>query len=207
MSGDEIDPTVSRLNKQPDKLKLYYKLIQQQQLDNKFIEIVKNDNPKEGNYLPHHTILKDSVTTPIRIVFNCSAKAKVNDTLLNDCLQTDLSLTQRLFNVLLRFHIETYAYTSDIRKAFLRLGLQEEDQNQTKFLWIKDPNDPHSEIFTFRFASVLFEATSPFLLYVTLDTHLKKPLRPHKTEISKNLYVYNFQGTFSDDFKLIEMYH
>ncbi|XP_069160496.1 uncharacterized protein [Procambarus clarkii] len=119
---------------------------------------------------------------------------------LNDCLQTGPSLTQRLHDVLLKFRIGIYAYTADISKAFLRVGLQEEDRNYTMFLWIKDPNNPNSELITYRFASVLFGATSsPFLLQATLDTHLKKSNSPNKMEISKNLYVNNFQETTNSE--------
>ncbi|XP_069156006.1 uncharacterized protein [Procambarus clarkii] len=38
---------------------------------------------------------------------------------------------------------------ADISKAFLWVGLQEEDRNYTKFLWIKDPNNPNSELITY----------------------------------------------------------
>ncbi|XP_069183013.1 uncharacterized protein [Procambarus clarkii] len=119
-----------------------------------------------------------------------------------------LSLTQRLYNVLLKFRIGSYTYTADISKAFLGVGLQEEDRNYTKFLWIKDPNDPNSKLITYRLASVLFGTTSsPFLLQATLDTHLKKSNSPSKTEISNNLYVDNFQGTTSSESKLLNIYH
>ncbi|XP_069189686.1 uncharacterized protein [Procambarus clarkii] len=186
---------------------MYHQLIQQQ-LHTKFVEVVDNDDRKTGHYLPHHAVVKDSLTTPVRIVFNYSAKVKANSMSLNECLQTGPSLTQRLHDVLLRFRTDISAYTADISKAFLRVGLQEEDRYYTKFLWIKDPLDPDSDVVTSRLASVLFGVTSsPFLLQATLDTHLKKSDSPYKTEISDNLYVDNFQGTTNDKSKLVEIYH
>ncbi|XP_069195675.1 uncharacterized protein [Procambarus clarkii] len=172
------------------------------------VEVVEENNHKLGHYLPHHAVLKDSVTTPIRFVFNCSAKLKADSVSLNDCLQTGPSLTEKLQDVLLRFRSGVFAYTADISEAFLRVGLQETDRDFTKFLLVKDPHDPNSEIITYRFASVLFRATSsPFLLQATLDTHLKKSNSPYKTEISNNLYIDNFQGTTNDENKLVEIYH
>ncbi|XP_069166818.1 uncharacterized protein [Procambarus clarkii] len=107
-----------------------------------------------------------------------------------------------------KFRIGTYAYTGDISKAFQRVGLQEEDNNYTKLLWIKDSNNSNSELITNRLASVLFGATSSlFLLQATLDTHLKKSNSPNKTEISNNLYVDNFQGTTSSESKLLNIYY
>nr|XP_045590455.1 uncharacterized protein LOC123752449 [Procambarus clarkii] len=191
MASTQLNSQSGRLRKQPDKLQLCHALIQQQ-LTNKFIEVVKEDNHKSGQYLPHNAVLKDSVTTPIRIIFSCSAKLKADSVSLNDCLQTGLSLTQRLQNVLLQFRSGVFAYTADISKAFLRVGLQETDRDFTKFLWVKDPQDANSEVITYRFASVLFGSTSsPFLLQVILDTHLKKSNSPYKTDISNNLYVDN----------------
>ncbi|XP_069181240.1 uncharacterized protein [Procambarus clarkii] len=97
---------------------------------------------------------------------------------------------------------------ADISKAFLRVGLQEKDRNYTKFLWIKDPNDPNSELITYRFASVLFGATSsPFLPQATLEMHLKKSNSLNITEISNNLYVDNIQGTTSSENKLLNIYY
>ncbi|XP_069178898.1 uncharacterized protein [Procambarus clarkii] len=166
-----------RLQRHPENLKLFHDIIKQQ-LGNKFIEVVTNDDPKEGHYLPHHLLLKNSSTTPIRIVFNCSAKDKQNSVSLNDCLQAGPSLTQSLYDMLLKFYIETYAYTTDISMTFLR------------------------------FAFDLFGATSsPFLLQAPfLDTHLKKSNSPNKTEISNNLYVDSFQGTASSESKLLNKY-
>ncbi|XP_069159388.1 uncharacterized protein [Procambarus clarkii] len=198
MAASQLKSQLIPLKKQPDKLNMYHQLIQQQ-LDSKFIEVVDNDDRKTGHYLPHHAVVKDSVTTPIHIVFNCSAKVNARSVSLNECRQTGPSLTQRLHDVLLRFRTCIFAYTADISKAFLRVGLQEEDRNYTKFLWIKDPMDPNSDVVTYRFASVLFGETSPFLLQATLYTHLKKSDSPYKMEISDNLYVENFQGTTNEN--------
>ncbi|XP_069195773.1 uncharacterized protein [Procambarus clarkii] len=207
MAQNQLRSQVLHLQRHPENLKLYHEIIQKQ-LDDKFIEVVTNDYPKEGHYLPHHPVLKSSATTPLRIVFNCSANSKQSSVSLYDYLQTGPSLTQRLYDVLLKFRIRTYAYTADISKAFLRVGLQEEDRKYTKFLWIKDPNDPNSELITYRFPSVLFGATSsPLLLQATLDMHLKKFNSPNKAEISNNLYVDNFQGTASSESKLMNIYH
>ncbi|XP_069184627.1 uncharacterized protein [Procambarus clarkii] len=208
MAASQLKSQLAKLQKQPDKLNLYHELIRQQ-LNSKFIDLVDNDDHKTNNYLPHHAVMKESVTTPIRIVFNCSAKTKADSVSLNEFLQTEPSLTQRLQDVLLRIRPGNFSYTADISKAFLRVGLQEEDCNFTKFLWVKDPQDPNCDVITYRFASVLFGATySPLLLQASLDTHLKKSNSPYKSEISNNLYVYNWtKGTTNDEIKLVEIYH
>ena len=73
-------------------LKLYYNIIKEQ-LSESFIEEI-DDNlavPAEAlvHYIPYHDVKKDSITTPIRIVFDCSAKvSKYSPCLKNDCFLT-----------------------------------------------------------------------------------------------------------------------
>nr|XP_045586031.1 uncharacterized protein LOC123747864 [Procambarus clarkii] len=174
-----------------------------QQLTNRLIEVVDQDNNKSGHYLPHHAVMKVSVMTPIRIAFNCSAKLKADSMSLHDCLQTGPSLTQLLQDFLLRFRSGIFAYTANISKAFLSVGLQETDRDFTKFLWVKDPQDSNIDVITYKFASVLFGATSSLiLLQATLDTHLKKSNSSYRAEISNN-----FQGATNVENKLVEIYH
>lgn len=72
-----------------DKLDSYHKVIDHQ-LQNNFIEEVPDARvTDESHYLPHHAVIKESPTTPLRIVFNCSSKACLEDPSLNDCLMTD----------------------------------------------------------------------------------------------------------------------
>ncbi|KAK3871585.1 hypothetical protein Pcinc_023273 [Petrolisthes cinctipes] len=173
-----------------------------------FIEEVPMTNPTDQcHYLPHHGVLKDSETTPLRIDFNSSSKSSSHAPSLNDCLMTGPTMTKKLYDVLLKFRINKYAYTADISKAFLRVGLQEEDRDYTRFVWLSDPNDETSPIKTYRFKSVLFGATSsPFLLQATIDYHLKTSDSPLKEVLASNFYVDNFQGTASEEWELINIY-
>ena len=193
--------------KKKDKLETYQKILYEQ-LDSSFIEEVPEAQPHDQcHYLPHHAVHKDSVTTPVRIVFNCSSRANKISPSLNDCLMTGPPLTSKLYDVLLKFRINPYAYTADISKAFLRIGLQEEDRNYTRFLWPSDVNDLSSPVKTFRFKSVLFGATSsPFLLQATIDFHLRNSESPIKETLASNFYVDNFQGTVANHEQLKIIY-
>lgn len=189
-----------------DELMFYHEQILAQ-LDNKFIETApKITSSERCHYIPHHAVKKDSLTTPLRIVFNCSAKRKGSPS-LNDCLMTGPSITEKLGDILLKFRINKYAYSADISKAFLRVGIQECDRNYTRFLWYDDPSIENRSVITYRFKSVLFGATSsPFLLQATLDTHLKRSNNKYKDLLSKSFYVDNFQGTTQCSQKLVDMY-
>ena len=63
---------VNKLRKSPKLLQLYDGIINEQE-QRGFIERVDGDNDTaDVHYLPHHPVKKDSVTTPIRIVYDCS---------------------------------------------------------------------------------------------------------------------------------------
>ena len=186
----------------------HYHRVIEDQLEQKFIEEVPNAKVQEAtHYIPHHAVLKNSSTTQLRIVYNCSAKASKDVPSLNDCLMKGPALTEKLGDILTTFRTNKFAFSADISKAFLRIGLQEMDSDFTRFLWLKDPLDPKSKIITYRFSSVLFGATSsPFLLQATLDFHLRKSTSQYKTLIRENFYVDNLVGTMNSEDSLLEYY-
>ena len=206
MAIGQVQSLRSSLEEKGD-LDSYDELIRKQ-LEADFIEIVPNATLKEGetHYLPHHGVKKDSVTTPLRMVFNCSAKTGKNPS-LNDCLLTGPSLTTKLGDALLEFRTHKYGVVADISKAFLRVGLQACDRDFTRFLWYSDPHDPNSPLVTYRFKAVLFGATcSPFLLEATLETHLRQSSSRFKEKLRKGLYVDNLQVTTSSTKELHSIY-
>ena len=120
------------MKRTPEDLDHYDKVIKEY-LESDFIEIVPHDelSSSQVHYLPHHAVRKDSSTTPLRVVLNCSARANKQVASLNDCLETGPSLTEKLGNMLLDFRSEDFAVTADISKAFLRVGLQSQDRDYT----------------------------------------------------------------------------
>ena len=116
----------------------HYKRVLHEYIQNNFIEEVQSPDVR-GHYLPHHAVLKDSITTPLRVVFNASAKAGSNSLSLNETLETGPSLTEQLIGTLLSFRTGKFALVADISKALLRIGLQETDRDYVRFLWSDDP--------------------------------------------------------------------
>ena len=109
--------------------------------------------------------MKDSSTSPIHVVYDCSCRANAESPSFNDCLSSSLPQLNRLTDILTRFRYGRYALTTDIEKAFLQVGLYELDRDATRFFWMRDPNDPNSELDTYRIEVILFEATcSLFIL-------------------------------------------
>ena len=159
-----------------------------------FIETVDHD-PSKGHFLPYHGVIKESATTPVRIVFNASAKSGDKAVSLNDCLETGPNLTEKLVTSLVRFRMEKFALMADISKAFLRIQVRMEDRKFLKFLWIEDLEQPHV-ITTYQFKRVLFGSTSsPFLLQGTLWEHFERHGGAYRDMLQSAFYVDNFITT------------
>ncbi|VDI47902.1 Hypothetical predicted protein [Mytilus galloprovincialis] len=159
-----------------------------------FIEKVEtpDETTNRVHYIPHHPVKKDSSTTPIRIVYDCSCRQDSESPSLNDCLSSTPPQLNKLTDILTRFRYGKYALTTDIEKAFLQIGLDEEDRDSTRFFWLRDPSNPKSELETYRFKVILFGATcSPFILNATLLKHLSTVKSATAEILKRDLYVDN----------------
>ena len=200
---------VQRLAKDPKKLKMYDDVITTQEKQ-EFIEKVENPDVTSGtcHYIPHHAVHKESSTTPIRIVYDCSCRKSSTHPSLNDCLTSGPPILKDLIAILLRFRQHKYGLVADIEKAFLHVSLDEEDRDITRFLWLSDPNDPTSKFDAYRFKSVLFGATSsPFILNATLDKHLSQYDEPVAEDIKGNIYVDDLVTGVQEEDEAVKYYN
>jgi hypothetical protein len=78
-----------------------------------------------------------------------------------------------LLDVLLRFCWNPIAISADIEKAFLMVGINPRDRDMLRFLWMKNPYDPQSNIISLRFCHLMFGLRpSPAILGAVLTHHL-----------------------------------
>uniref|UniRef100_A0A914WWH6 Integrase catalytic domain-containing protein n=1 Tax=Plectus sambesii TaxID=2011161 RepID=A0A914WWH6_9BILA len=187
---------MKRFSGETDLLKKYNDIIQDQ-LAKEIIEKVeeKDEAGPIQHYLPHHPVVTPSkTTTKVRIVYDASAKMNKNSNSLNDCLYRGPVILPDLCGLLMRFRKAPIALTADIEKAFLQVGLQSDDRDVTRFLWLKDLEKPFSKenVQIYRFCRVTFGViSSPFLLSATLQHHLRKSGRKEALELAENIYVDN----------------
>ena len=112
-----------------------------------------------AHYIPHHPVKKDSSTTPIRIVYDCSFCSTPGAPSLNDCLLVGSPFLNDKCAIILWFCTFTYG----LSMAFLHMGLEEQYRDATRFFWLCNPCDPESPFQVFHFKTVLFGSTSsPF---------------------------------------------
>ena len=139
-----------------------------QQLTDGIIEVVP-DVSLPGHYMPHHSVLRNSPTTPVRIVHDGSFKCRKSDLSLNDCLHSGPDLLPNLLTLLVSFRNNRVAFTADIKGAFLQIGVHTEDRDLLRFLW----NHNGSDITEYRFKRVPFGLNcGSFLLNATIKVLL-----------------------------------
>ena len=175
-----------KLQKSPD-LRGYHRSIQELVSSG----VVKEVSPQEAKkssvfYFLHRPVVKEtSVSTKIRPVFDASAKGS-NGVSLNDCLYTGPSMIPNLVSVLIRFRCWRVALTADVTKVFLKVGVQEDDQDVQRFLW-----DDQGTVRVMKFLRVPFgNKVSTFLLNATIQHHLNSTPSSHLVEeLKENFYV------------------
>ena len=163
---------VERKLSRDEKLKGEYGGIVEEQLRAGVIEeALKSPSGKRVFYMPHKPIVKQStVTTKVGMVFDTSVKPQPLTNSINDCMFTGFPLQPFLWDIMVRVRMSTSLLLGDIEKAFLQIGVKEEDIDAFRFLFnIKGTEE------RLRFSFVPFGVeASPFLLGATLQNHFEQ---------------------------------
>ncbi|XP_050517528.1 uncharacterized protein LOC126892108 [Diabrotica virgifera virgifera] len=172
MAKRRLDTTLKKVNKN-GYLEAYGQIFKEW-LDENIIEEVLEEQPnQEGHYLPHRPLIKpNSASTKIRPVFDASAKEKDKPS-LNQCPEKGVNLIELFPAILLRFRRQEIGVISDIRKAFLQIGIHKADRDFLRFLWIDDAGKEK----VYRHCRVVFGISSPFLLGASLEHNFSLMLR------------------------------
>jgi hypothetical protein len=104
---------------------------------------------KQVHYIPHHPVKKDSITTPVQIVYDCSCRQDSSSPSLNDCFSSNPPILNDLTGILTRFCAKKYGISMNIEKAFLQINLDEKDKDVTRFFWLEDPRNPNSALIAY----------------------------------------------------------
>jgi hypothetical protein len=165
---------IKRLAKEPEMLAVFSRLIEEQ-LNRNFIEKVPAaELAKNCHYIPYHYVKRESATTPIRIVYNCSCKGW-NGVSFNDCVEAGAPMHNDQTQILINFRSHAIGIVADVEKAFHHINLHKADRDFLRWFWLEDPTNPESPLAVYRFRVVPFGAkSSPFILNAVMMHHLKK---------------------------------
>ena len=133
----------------------------------------------------------------VRMVFDASAWPHPLPSSVNECMHTGPPLHPLLWDILIRARMSPHLILADIQKAFLQIGLKEEDRDAFRLLLNINNQEQH-----LRFARVPFGAeASPFMLGATVNNHLDhQPITLESTieVLRENTHVDNLIQTGSD---------
>ena len=169
---------------------------QRAMVNNKLVNAQRVTGSNRLHYLPHHPVITPlKTTTKIRILYDASVRAKKGMKNLNECLYRGPIILPNMCGVLIRFHMYFIAILTDIEKAFLQIGIQENKCDVTRFLWFTDPTKPEiveGNLSVYRFCRVPFGIIcSPIYWRGTLRFHLLKEGSHTAKVICDNIYVDN----------------
>lgn len=178
-------------------------------IDEGFVKQVNDEaNLTKCHYLPHHPVFKESLTTPVRPVFDASCKTGRNPS-LNSCLYKGPNYIELLPDVFMRFRMKLVGALSDIRKAFQMIDVDIGDREYLRFLWWEDATQQN--IISLQHQRVVFGLIcSPYLLAAVLEHLLLSIPEPRKQVAKQLLYVDNCVTSFDSheeykEFKMISI--
>ena len=85
-------------------------------------------------FVPWHIVHSGSVTTPVRPVFNASAKSPSGNS-LNDLLPKGTNKMNLLVDMLIRWSIKTYGYHTDVKKMYNTITLEKRFWRYQLYWW------------------------------------------------------------------------
>ena len=134
-------------------LKKEYEKIVQDQLEEGIVEIAPEKPTGDRMfYMPHKPVVRENAaTTKVRMVFDASAKPHPLANSVNECMYTGPPLQPLLWDIMIRARMSTHLLLADIQKAFLQIGIKEEDRDAFRFLFNINGKEQH-----LRFARVPF---------------------------------------------------
>jgi hypothetical protein len=196
----------------PELLQAYMDIFKEQRENGILEEVTSDMIAPVGRtyYMPHQMVVReDKETTKKRVVYDCSSKMNGNAS-LNDCLEVPEPLYADLLGVLVSFRCHAVAMSGDIEKAFLRIGMEENDRDAYRVLFVDDPFADDPKIVTLRFTTVTFGVgPSMWHLGAVVKHHVAK-YEKQEPEVVKSieraLYADDFNGGASNDEKGVNLY-
>ncbi|GFT91971.1 integrase catalytic domain-containing protein [Trichonephila clavipes] len=130
-------------------------------------EEIKNETLDKINYyIPHHSVYKpEKTSTPLRVVFDASAKTTSGFS-LNSILLNGGIIQQDLFSIVSRFRKHEYAFSADIKKMYRQILVDPNQRDLQRIMWKTSADAP---VKTYKLATVTYGTVSaPFLATRTL---------------------------------------
>ena len=105
----------------------------------------RNDNfNNKVSYIPHHAVT--NINKPGKICIVCDARAKCQNTSLNENLLKGPDLLNNLVGVLLRLRQGKFCVMADIKKMFHQVMVELRDRDALRFIWRSNRDENFQDI-------------------------------------------------------------
>ncbi|GFV69548.1 DUF1758 domain-containing protein [Trichonephila clavipes] len=155
-----------KLNKNNTMGTLYKEFMNEYELLGHMEEIKNETLDKINYYIPHHSAYKpEKTSTPLRVVFDASAKTTSGFS-LNSILLNGGIIQQDLFSIVSRFRKHEYVFSADIKKMYRQILVDPNQRNLQRIMWKTSTDAP---VKTYKLATATYGTVSaPFLATRTL---------------------------------------
>ncbi|XP_055714261.1 uncharacterized protein LOC129808509 [Phlebotomus papatasi] len=146
-------------------------------------------SPQPAVYLCHHPVIKESTSTPVRVVFDASARTKSGQS-LNSVLMVGGKTQDDIFDILLRYWQHNIVLRADVQKMYRQIEVCDQDQNLQRIVWRESAQEP---LKTYLLKTVTYgTACAPFLAtrclkQLAIEEQKSFPLAAKATE--RDFYV------------------
>lgn len=185
----------------PEMRQVYQKIFDDWEADGIVEKVPYEQLNDAGHYLPHKAVYKpSSLTTPVRPVFDASAKDN-NSISLNKCLEKGPNLLEVITAIIIRFRMRRFGILADVKKAFLQISINPADRDYLRFLWWE--RDSEEIILVYRHKRLVFGLTcSSFVLGVTIKDileHAPEQFQATAKQLQGANYVDNCVTSLDDE--------
>lgn len=170
------------------------------------MSIAKSNDDRARYYIPHREVIREtSSTTPLRVVFNASAKTD-GKLSLNDALMIGPVIQRDIFDILISFRLPKFVFVGDVEKMYRMIWIHPSDRDLQRILWRESPGEPFIEFVL----NTLTYGTAPasFIAQKCLQTIAESCERqmPDVAKVIKdNVYMDDVNGGAESEEAMIEL--
>ncbi|GBN51454.1 hypothetical protein AVEN_268817-1, partial [Araneus ventricosus] len=156
----------NKLNKNNTMETLYKEFMREYENLGHMEEIKNEIMDKVNYYIPHHAIFKpEKTSTPLRVVFDASAKTTSGFS-LNSILLNGGIIQQDLFSIVSRFRKHKFAFSADIKKMYRQILIDPNQRDLQRIVW---KTSADASVKVYKLSTVTYGTVSaPFLATRTL---------------------------------------
>lgn len=198
--GDSYNVALKRLNqverrldRSPDLRKAYVDFMSEYESLG-HMELYLGSEPS-AYVIPHHCVLRpSSTTTPLRVVFDGSAKPTHDGVSLNDALLTGRKLHNDLLKIIINFRLYEVCLTADVSKMYRGVLIDPADRKYQHILWRNSSTEP-VRVYELK-TNTYGLRSAPYIAVRTLHqlaedelTHAEKPRSEAARVLTQGFYV------------------